>query len=264
MESDYSNISIYFECCLTHHCNLNCACCDHFCPIAEEWYLDIDKFENDLKAIQKLFPNKVDQIRLTGGEPTLHPKVEKFFGITRKYFPEAEILLYTNGLLLKSIKDSFWAECNKNNIKLSITQYPISMDYEELEKLIHSYNVELQWSNGAEQKQMWHFPLDVTGSQNAEESYDECYHGHSCIELYEGRLYPCSIIPHMQEYEKKYLVKMLGNEYSNFGINIHDPAITAEDVVEFLITPPGACKYCNVKCREIVPYAKSTQNKKEW
>ena len=34
---------------ITDHCNLNCVSCTHFSPLAEEFYLDIDIFDRDLK-----------------------------------------------------------------------------------------------------------------------------------------------------------------------------------------------------------------------
>ena len=39
---------------LTDHCNLNCQCCDHFSPLADEFYLDLETFEKDVKQFAKL------------------------------------------------------------------------------------------------------------------------------------------------------------------------------------------------------------------
>lgn len=67
----------YFEIHLVEHCNLKCKACDNYSSIAEEEYLDIENFENDMKRMRELFSG-IQLIRLLGGEPLLHPNLISF------------------------------------------------------------------------------------------------------------------------------------------------------------------------------------------
>ena len=38
---------------ITDHCNLNCAGCSHFSPLAKPWFVDPDTFEEEWKEVAK-------------------------------------------------------------------------------------------------------------------------------------------------------------------------------------------------------------------
>lgn len=57
----------YFNVNIVDHCNLNCKYCDHFAPLAEEKYADIQNLEKDFKRIASLV--SLESIGLMGGEP---------------------------------------------------------------------------------------------------------------------------------------------------------------------------------------------------
>jgi molybdenum cofactor biosynthesis enzyme MoaA len=92
------------------HCNLNCKCCTAFSPIAEEHFLDIETYKNDMENLSKLTSQKLASFYVTGGEPLLHPHITEIFDIAREYFPETPISFMTNGLLLLKIPEMFWED----------------------------------------------------------------------------------------------------------------------------------------------------------
>jgi molybdenum cofactor biosynthesis enzyme MoaA len=57
---------------------------------------------------------KVGWILLMGGEPLLHPELERFFPAARTAFPSAKIKIVTNGILLSKKEDSFWRHSKKD------------------------------------------------------------------------------------------------------------------------------------------------------
>jgi MoaA/NifB/PqqE/SkfB family radical SAM enzyme len=71
---------------LTEHCNLNCAGCSAFSPVADEKFYDVDVFRNDCERIAALTNGEIGQIVLAGGEPLLHPRITDFFDISRSFF----------------------------------------------------------------------------------------------------------------------------------------------------------------------------------
>ena len=113
----------YLEHHIVDHCNLNCAGCSHFSPLAEPWFEDFEDFKRDFTELSKVAD--VGMIRLMGGEPLLHPDVNKFLILTRQLFPNSGIQLVTNGVLLKKRKEEILETCNNANITICISNYGI-------------------------------------------------------------------------------------------------------------------------------------------
>jgi MoaA/NifB/PqqE/SkfB family radical SAM enzyme len=75
-----------FNVMLADHCNLNCAHCNVFSPLAPKTFYDVGAFKNECARISELTGRKIDYIRFAGGEPLLHPDITEFFDIARFYF----------------------------------------------------------------------------------------------------------------------------------------------------------------------------------
>ena len=91
------------------HCNLRCAGCMHFAPVADETFLDLDEYENDLIRFSSIedVSSYFDAIVLMGGEPLLHPQIVEIIRMTRRHLPKILLALCTNGLLHKRMSDDF-------------------------------------------------------------------------------------------------------------------------------------------------------------
>ena len=107
-----------YEVQLVEHCNLNCKCCSHFSPLCKEEFLDVEEYRKDCKRLSELFNGQANFIRLMGGEPLLHPEIEKILEITKENFPKSIIDLDTNGILVLSMKKEFWESMRKTKINL--------------------------------------------------------------------------------------------------------------------------------------------------
>ena len=59
------------------HCNLRCAGCLHFAPLAEERILDLEGHAYDLERLAAIegIEGYFGSIVLMGGEPLLHPNI---------------------------------------------------------------------------------------------------------------------------------------------------------------------------------------------
>lgn len=125
------------------HCNLCCAGCLHFAPLAENRFLDLDAYERDLERLGSVdgVAGYFDSVVLMGGEPLLHPHVDRVVRTTRDRFPDEPIGLCTNGLLLRRMDDSFWSALAECDVLLGISPYPLSIDYEALADLARSKGV---------------------------------------------------------------------------------------------------------------------------
>jgi MoaA/NifB/PqqE/SkfB family radical SAM enzyme len=75
-----------FSILLTDHCNLNCAGCGNYSPLAPERFYDIESFKKECKRISELTGRKISFMGFSGGEPLLHPNITEFFDVSRFYF----------------------------------------------------------------------------------------------------------------------------------------------------------------------------------
>ena len=234
---------ISFEVALAEHCNLRCAGCDHFSPIAEPEFVDIEEFERDFSRLSELFVGKAQEIHLLGGEPLLHPKIALFLVIARKNFPQAVIDITTNGLLLKQMNEEFWTSCRENKIVIRPTKYPVNLDYDALEELAAAHNVEYRYIGDTHDtiKTLNKYPLDINGLQDARRSFRLCHRANKCIYLQHGRLYTCTVattIRHLNQHFGLSLSEDLADSIDIYA------AKSAQEILEFLAKPIPFCKYC--------------------
>jgi organic radical activating enzyme len=228
---------------ITEHCNLNCKGCNHFSSLAEEEYLDPGQFEKDFKRLAELSKNYF-AIKILGGEPLLHPRVTEFFDITRRLFPTTCIQITTNGILLTRQPEEFWRNCRKNNIVISISQYPIKLDKKEIKKIAKAHKVKVIYNGTSSEERMCKLPLDLTGSQDMEKSFNKC--GISwgcCVTLRDGKIYTCCIVAHIKffnEYFKQNLVVSDKDYVDIYKVNNKD------EIIEFLEKPFPFCRYCMI------------------
>jgi MoaA/NifB/PqqE/SkfB family radical SAM enzyme len=225
------------------HCNLNCKGCDHFSPIADENYLDIDNFKRDCERIAVLTKNRVALIKLLGGEPLLHPHIIDILDITRTYFKNSHIIILTNGVLLLKQSKEFWESCKKNNIGINISSYPIIIDRASIEHLAKTHNVVLEYVGG-QVKEMWRIPFDINGKQDIDFNIKKCFRFNKCIFLQDGKLYTCPMIPCIKHFNK-YFNKNLEVTERDY-IDIYK-ARSIREILKFLCKPVPFCRYCNFK-----------------
>ena len=252
--SPLKSISVH----LTEHCNLNCAYCDHNCPVAEQGFSDIDQFEYDFIILSKLTNGQVEQIKLLGGEPLLNPDIIHYMQIVRQYIPISFIRIITNGILLTKMGKSFWQACKDNNIAIGISQYPIKIDFDEIYEIATNHSVEV-YLEGREQNFFYNLKYDLSGSQDIYQSYEGC-DTKNCTFLKDGKLYLCP-----QIYCSKYLEKYFG---VNFSISKDDFLVldkfnNVNEILDFISHPSPFCRYCVIPKQE-VKWKISERKRQEW
>jgi hypothetical protein len=249
---------------LVEHCNLNCRGCDHFAPLAEKQFLDIGIFERDIHRLAELSGGNVGTIKLMGGEPLLHPEKEKFFSLARDRFPASRVELVTNGMLLKKQPDDFWTACRKNGVTIVPTKYPICIDWGAVKEKTRTEQVAFNFygSTETELKTSYHIPFDINGTQDTALNFMHCFHANNCRELKDGRLYTCTVMPHMHHFNKTFGKNMILSEADS--IDIHKTK-DMKNVLEFLAGPVPFCRYCNVLGRTWGhPWRSSKREIEEW
>ena len=260
-----------FEVDLATHCNLNCQMCNHFSQLSPEQFLDVDSYERDIKRLGYLFGHKLAFLNMAGGEPLMHKEIIKFIEIGRRQFPEANIVITTNGLLLQQLEHSedgnLWQALKDNRVNVFVTLYPIDLDYAVIEKLAEKYDVKIRMSaevssatpvfDKISQKE----PLDLDGKQRIYEAVC-CWYFNRCRALKNGHLYTCHVIPNIDIFNNYFNQALEVSE--DDGIDIYK-AKSYEEIAKFMATPVPFCRFCDVKNRVMhSPWKQSAKDLKEY
>jgi hypothetical protein len=254
----------YFAVHIVEQCNLKCKYCGHFAPLAQEEFADIKVFEKDFARLSELLKAKVDRIGLMGGEPLLHPQLNDFFYVARKYFPQTELQLVTNGILLLKQTEEFWRACKDNNIKIVNTKYPLPLDFGKIRKVAKKYDVGFKYHDTINilPKKSVHLPLDLEGKQDEYINFTKCSNANNYCFLHKGRLFTCSLpsnIRHFNNFFKKN-IPLTNTDY----VDIYK-ARSEEEVLDFLCRPIPFCRYCHVTKRTAGHrWQKSKKDISEW
>jgi hypothetical protein len=235
---------------LTEHCNLNCRGCSHFCPLAEAEFLDIKIFENDFRQLSKITNGTIGIIHLMGGEPLLHPEIIRIMETARTCFPDTVIKIVTNGILLVGKDDEFWKSASQYKIWITPTKYPIDIPWIEISEKAKRHNVTFEFfNNGDASKSLFHFPLDVNGTQSSLLSFIHCSQHYSyrrCVQLVNGKIFLCPAAPYSRHFSHYFSVNLdiCKRDY----IDIYETE-DIQDILSYLAKPVPFCRYCNTFAR---------------
>lgn len=250
------------------HCNLRCAGCLHFAPLAQEHYLDVDEYERDLQQLAAV--NGIEgyfaSVVLMGGEPLLHPRLADIVRVTRARLPQQNVTLCTNGLLLKRMDDGFWHALADCDVRLLISPYPLHVDYEGLAALARTKGVQdgfaMDITNTAEGKEAFmRLSLDPKGACDQARSFTSCPFGGCYLQLARGAIWPCQVAAHHGSFAR------------HFGYDMHDgpddslplaSIASADDIETFRRRSHPMCRHCDNDALTVVPWKQSNLDAAEW
>jgi hypothetical protein len=227
----------YVETHLVDHCNLNCKGCGHFCPIAPKWFCDLEDHANDMRQLSRLFSN-IEKIRLMGGEPLLHPEVNTFLVVTRKYFPRSDIHLVTNGILLPKMSSDFWKSCKENRIVIDITVYPPFLSKAQMwVETAKKHEVKITTST----VENFFAIMNEFGTTNPKAVFENCRNRFYCPFLRKGKIYACAGPALIHHFNERYGMSIPSSEY----VDIYKAGLKGQEVLEKLDKPMNTCRYCS-------------------
>jgi len=246
------------------HCNLNCRGCSHFAPLADKHIVSTDVIKNDLFQMAKITNGSVTLLHFYGGEPLLHPNLKEIIKDARQAFPNTKIKVVTNGVLLPSQDEAFWVVCSENDIELSVTKYPINLNFEKIEQTALKYNVEYTYfrTSGKVEKTLQKYQLDIQGDQDPRKNFGNCCMPYHCNTVREGRIYYCPVISNSGFFNKKFKTNMMIDKRDYLDIYSIE---SYDQLLNFLATPKPFCKYCDTKKRkEGLTWELSKRKMSEW
>jgi len=249
---------------VSYHCNVNCAYCDHFAPIAPFYNMPVDIFEKDLSKLRELTSGKIGEMVLFGGEPLLNPELETLIKITADYFPESKHTILTNGLILNEMKESFWKICSKTGteIKGSIYRlYPHYPDnFETADKYAQKYGVKLTTRDCY---RFYRTLLNTKPVYNEAENYKICPDKIHCSTLDNGILYICALassIKFINNYFPEKKIKI----YAEDMLDIHKIS-SVDEILDFYSKPKKICAHCGYYTNRVyADWRVSEKKAEEW
>ncbi|MDE7175183.1 MAG: 4Fe-4S cluster-binding domain-containing protein [Helicobacter sp.] len=229
---------------LAEHCNLNCFSCSHFSQLSKEEFPSLEQFTKDIRQLSLITNGLIERFHLMGGEPLLNPNCKDFFAITRKYFLNSAIWLVTNGILLEKQSKEFWESCKENNIEIRPTKYPIKIDWNLIESKCKTYGIPLRFFNDARiEKISLKFVLEPKGNCNPLESFTKCGMANNCVQLKNGKLYPCNIAANIEIFNSAFNQSLPLSPLDSIDIY---KAKDYNEILQFLAKPIPFCRFCNL------------------
>lgn len=233
----------YLETHIMDSCNLNCKGCTHFSNLYEiDSNVSYEQFMNDINQLsQKCF---VIQLRLLGGEPLLNTDCIKYLICARKAFPDADISVVTNGLLILKQSSQLFETMRENEIGFHISQYLPTM---KIKKLIEEKCREERIDYFFERNVITEFTrhLSMRGNSDPEVSQCACI-SRGCRFLRNGRLYKCPTEGMIDRFATEYGYRDILGETK--GFDIYDNTINWEQkLADYHNLPVAVCRYCSEK-----------------
>lgn len=227
---------------VVEHCNLNCASCTHFSPLAEPNFIDKDSFYLQLKKVNLIFEGNCKSLKIMGGEPLLHPEIMHLLYLARQAMPEIKITLQTNGILLPLLSNEFWESCRDNNILIRVTRYPVKIDMEKIDQKAYQFSVNLKYHpSNSTIKSFNLYPLNLNGDGCAEDNHTNCKMKLRYVLIKDGRLFPCPIVGNIEHFNRSLNQNLVCNEIDSVSI---DDISSFEEYERFANMSISFCRYC--------------------
>lgn len=229
---------------MTDHCNLNCKGCSHYAPIADEFYISLEELEEYYNTIKNRGLIFFSTLRLMGGEPLLHPYITEIIELSRAYFPNINIILVSNGIIIKEMRQKFWDVCQRNNIIISVTKYPIDINYNELMVFVKNKNIKMTFYGDNIIPNFRHIVLDEQGKQYPLKNYFICHCGGIYLQLREGKIYSCSQSAYISIINKRFGMEF---KHENNDYLLLSQIKSIKEIKKYILKPKPFCRYCNLR-----------------
>lgn len=222
------------------HCNLRCEHCCTLSPHLPQRFTDPEEMERDLRRIRGAVLPAV--LKLTGGEPLLHPDLVGLLEVARAADVAPQIQLTTNGLLLPGAPPRLWQLIDRLTVSWYSSRPLPDATLALIEARCEAAGVTLAV------KATGHFSaMDVCppgqDPQSAQRVHDACWLKVRCHLLHRGRFYQCTRPPHLEDWLKGQGVALALAERD--GVALEGPHLTRR-ILAYLQRPEplGACSFC--------------------
>ena len=226
---------------ITNVCNLSCRGCNRFNNYKfkghELWKTYAKTYEAWSKRLD------IPRITILGGEPTLNPDIRLWATNLRRLWPEAVIMIQTNGTYFKPEFANYWKDY-KVGFGLSLhdpaTAPAIKEQWKHLAGVIEAYT----FHQATVIKQDNHFILHNSDPVKAFAACD-MKHDHT---MYQGRLYKCPAMSNLPDFDQQFDLRLDDRQHELlYSYKPLSADCSEEQLQEFVTTKDqhiAQCEFC--------------------
>lgn len=201
--------------------------------------MPIDHIINDLILLKNKVGDNLKWLRLLGGEPLIHPQISECLKQIRGLFPNTELSLVTNGLLLGKMNQEFYDVCLNYRIGIKVTDYGLIKLISIIKKLkdqgisVGYYAI----------RKEWHYQ-HIRLTEGVIDCLKHCKFRNTCNNYRDGKIYLCPHIAYIDYFNKKFGQNVQLNETDYISL---DDVDSFNELMQKLKTAkPHFCyQYCN-------------------
>lgn len=232
---------------LVHSCNLRCAGCSHYSSLLDKPnYPTLEEIVADLSYLQSKIGDNLGTLKLLGGEPLLHPQICECLIEIRKLFPQTNLVIVTNGILLKKMSDNFYDICSKYHIQISITDYGLpNVDVKEIMHKLHTLGIKAKvyGYRNATKNAIWRYK-HIRLTDGKIDCLTKCKFKNECNNYRNGKVYLCPHIAYIDFFNKHFGTNITLDQ-SDY-ISLDEISCFEELMHRIHLARPNFCyQYCN-------------------
>ena len=220
-------------------CNLHCRNCTMMADLAPRpGFADYEETREGLLLFRHCFDH-VKIFRILGGEPMLNPELPRYVRLVRSLFPDTDLRLATNGLLVLSAADELLECLQDQRVRLFISYYQRQPDcMEEIHRRLEAFSV------------MHHITAPLTcfqkvynlaGDTDRDFAFSSClWRKNGCETLRGHELSACfvpTVLPFLTDH---FHIRAPGDG----RIDLREPGLTAQEIRRRLEIPMETCRFC--------------------
>src|SRR5690349_14781336 len=124
---------------VVEHCNLSCRGCSHLSPVIRRTLVEPERLLADLTVLTPHY--RPDHVRLLGGEPLLHPKLDEVIDAVRASEISERIRIVTNGTALRKITERVWEGIDELHVSLYPGRHPTAPERRRVDDAAGAFGV---------------------------------------------------------------------------------------------------------------------------
>ena len=183
---------------ITRRCMNLCAACNHLTPLEEAPFeMPAEVLREDLRRLGEVA--EIGRLGMLGGEPCLHPDIDRMLLLARAVNITRNVVLITTGQLLERMTERFW----KTVPAIQLHRYPGKLSDERFKWIVERCTSEGITLQVVRVQKFFPCLRKPSATETAEEAalrYKRCLMARLCLLLDYGYLYGCpqsAVIPRL-------------------------------------------------------------------
>lgn len=250
-----------FELHVVEHCNLRCTACCNMSPYLAERTLAVAEIEAMCRTVAAHLD--VDVFKIMGGEPLLHPHIAEVLRAVRRSGISQTVRLFTNGLLLHTMTDEFWAALDELTIS-NYTSAPVKPALLAAARAkAREFDVVLNVKPVAAFSEVMRAEREHDPEQ-LQRNYDACWLRHRCMVVRNRQFYMCTRAAYAGEFHRDLLHGAHAEDHAAALLGDGVP-LDSTDLGEALLAylnrsePLVSCRFCHGGAGPLAPHTQLTK-----